>query len=88
VRRKARADLTAKLTAIIHVKPLYKTIHRNNENAQDRAARALAALEGTESEREKGVKRGTMFYDQTQYPPFLISFEMLSIGKNEVALDM
>jgi hypothetical protein len=56
--------LTAKLTAIIHVKPLSKTIHRNNENAQDRARRARASLEGAESEREKGGKRGTMFYDQ------------------------
>jgi len=58
-------ELTAKLTAIIHVKPLSKTIHRNNEDAQDEARRALAALEGAESEREKGRKSSTMFYDQS-----------------------
>jgi hypothetical protein len=32
-RCKEQADLTAKLTAIIHVKPLYKRIYRNNENS-------------------------------------------------------
>jgi hypothetical protein len=49
----------------MNVKPLRKTIHRNNENAQDRARRAPAAPEGAESERENGRKRGTMFYDHS-----------------------
>ena len=57
--------LTAKLTAIIHVNPLHRTIHRNNENAQGRVAGALAAHKGAEGEREKEVKRGTLFYDHS-----------------------
>jgi len=49
------------------VTPLSKRIHRNNENAQGRARRALEGLEGAGSERENKGKRGTLFYSVSEW---------------------
>jgi hypothetical protein len=72
--------LTAKLTVIVHVKPLHRTIHRNNENAQEEARRALVTLEGTESEREKGRKSSTYVLRSITVPTLTLFFPSLWIA--------